>query len=88
MNVIIDGIEYKPVEQKVDQEREDAIEDMEDAYYTGYCEGNRFGNLYDKGYRKAGEAVLFEVAYLYYMEDGVSKSDVDARYTITKKAVK
>ena len=60
MKITIDGIKYnlvEIVEQKVDQEREGVIADMEDIYYTGYCEGNRLGRLYDKGYRKVGEVV-------------------------------
>ena len=85
MSVIIDGIEYQPVEQKVDQEREKAIEAMSDDFDVSWSEAV---DAYNSGYRKVGEAVLFEVAYLYYMRRDVSKNDVDARYTITKKVVK
>ena len=97
MNVIIDGIEFQPVEQKVDKEREDAIGVLG---FNILAHWNDKGTdcpiyelqlaetLYNAGYRKVGEEALFEDVYLYYMRHGVLKSDVDAQYTITKKVVK
>ena len=93
MNVIIDGIKYQPVEQRVDQEREDVIADMEDIYYTGEWERNRFGKLYDAGYRKVGEVVTVEdlmqlprvsmSMISYNIADNLLK-----HFDITKKVVK
>ena len=93
MNVIIDGIEYQPVEQKVDQEREDVIADMEDIYYTGEWERNRFGKLYDADYRKVGEAITQEELEKFRAErKGLSYINVidelRSQYTITKKVEK
>ena len=91
MNVIIDGIEYQPVEQKVDQEREDAVEDMIDIYYTGDCKGTRFGKLYDAGYRKAGEAVSFKELNKFVDRRVLASSiaiELLGHFTITKKEMK
>ena len=62
MKITIDGIKYnlvEIVEQKVDQEREDAIVDMvndigwhDNSPVLGVCT-----DLYNAGYRKVGEAV-------------------------------
>ena len=57
MNVIIDGIEYAPVEQKVDQEREDAVADMSMLVSFKLNKLKMIEALYDAGYRKVGEEV-------------------------------
>ena len=59
MKITIDGIEYKPVEQKVDKEREDAIRAMRaDINATNYSYGwDAIAIIYDAGYRKVGEEV-------------------------------
>ena len=57
MNVIIDGLTYQPVEQKVDKEREDAIRAMRaDINATNYSYGwDAIAIIYDAGYRLVGE---------------------------------
>ena len=95
MNVIIDGIEYQPVEQKVDQEREDAMVDMvndigwhDNTPVLGVCT-----DLYDAGYRKVGEAVTVE-DLMQLPRDSMSLISYDIadnllkHFDITKKVVK
>ena len=53
MNVIIDGIEYQPVEQKVDKEREEFINDVYEIL-RGKTIKNGIKELYSCGYIKAG----------------------------------
>ena len=96
MKITIDGIKYnlvEIVEQKVDQEREGVIADMEDIYYAGYCEGSRFGRLYDAGYRRVGGEVSQEELEKFRAErKGLSYINVidelRIQYSITKKVVK
>ena len=93
MNVIIDGIEYKPVEQRVDQEREDAIKVME-----SYRENSGFVNagrmieiLYDAGYRKVGEVISSHDVKRLYNLSPVKSIDEWLNiggYLVTKKVVK
>ena len=90
MNVIIDGIEYRPVEQEVNQEREDAIRKMTKGNVNIYaiCE-----SLYDDGYRKVGEAITQEELEKFRAErKGLSYINVidelRSQYTITKKVEK
>ena len=87
MNVIIDGIKYQPVEQRVDQAREDAVEDMIDIYYTGDCKGSRFGKLYDAGYRKVGEKADIDAIKHYFFDEISAKILLD-HFDITEKVVK
>ena len=95
MNVIIDGIEYQPVEQNVDQEREDAIRAMRaDINATNYSYGwDAIAIIYDAGYRKVGEEVSQEELEKFRAErKGLSYINVidelRSQYTITKKVAK
>jgi len=53
MNVIIDGIEYKPVDNKAEQEREAFINDVS-AILKGKTVKSGVNELYYYGYRKTG----------------------------------
>ena len=96
MNVIIDGIEYQPVEQKVDQEREDAIDAMLDEKNgMAGMHTNRYlcESLYDAGYRRVGEEVSQEELEKFRaVRKGLSYINVidelRIQYSITKKVAK
>ena len=98
MNVIIDGIEYKPVEQnveqKVDQEREDAIDAMLDEKNgMAGMHTNRYlaEALYDAGYRKVGEVISSHDVKRLYNLSPVKSIDEWLNiggYLVTKKVVK
>ena len=93
MNVIIDGIEYKPVEQKVDKEREDAIRAMRaDINATNYSYGwDAIAIIYDAGYRKVGEVISSHDVKRLYNLSPVKSIDEWLNiggYLVTKKVVK
>ena len=84
MNVIIDGIEYKPVEQKVDQEREGAVKEMK-SLLAIHC--GSYHALYDAGYRKVGEKADIDAIKHYFFDEISAKILLD-HFDITKRVVK
>ena len=102
MKITIDGIKYnlvEIVEQKVDQEREGAIDAMLDV--KGGMAGKHTSRylaeaLYDAGYRKVGEAVSV-TELMNFVEANVKEEsslwDLELKlllehFDITKKVVK
>jgi len=91
MKITIDGIKYnlvEIVEQKVDQEREDAVEEMR-SLLTIHC-GSYYA-LYDAGYRKVGEVISSHDVKRLYNLSPVKSIDEWLNiggYLVTKKVVK
>ena len=86
MNVIIDGVEYAPVEKKVDQEREKAVDAMFDIISLGEVYRSDLEAIYDNGYRKTGEEVSKdEIEDFFRYTKGWDINNLMEHYTVFKK---